>query len=203
MLILLMLQTPDLSAEEPDREEAGDWNLDFSFQQYLLPSQADLSTPVIGLTYNDVLLEARYNYEGDDATSLWLGRTFSFGQSWEFELTPMLGGVFGSIQGMAPGMKVDVSWRKLNLYSEMEYVFDFRSHEENFFYSWSELTVGVFDWLRLGVVGNRTRAYDSAVELDRGPMVRVEFESVSLSCVVLNVDEDATVVLGAEFSLGS
>ena len=36
----------------------------------------------------------------------------------------MLGGVFGETTGVAPGYKGSLSWWKLELYSEGEYVFD-------------------------------------------------------------------------------
>ena len=36
----------------------------------------------------------------------------------------MIGGVFGDTTGIAPGYKGSLSWWKLELYSEGEYVFD-------------------------------------------------------------------------------
>ena len=36
----------------------------------------------------------------------------------------MIGGVFGDTTGVAPGYKGSLSWWKLELYSEGEYVFD-------------------------------------------------------------------------------
>lgn len=197
LLILPVLAKDAKAQEEGERE----WALDLSFQQYFLPSEADLSMPVVGFTYKNILLEARHNYEEKDATSLWLGRPFAFGESWEWELTPMVGGIFDAVEGMAPGLKADVTWKWLNIYSEMEYVFNFEGRENNFFYSWSEVTAGVLDWLRVGIVGNRTRAYSSSVEIDRGPIVAVDLENVTLSCVALNVDTDVTVILGFEIAL--
>ena len=40
----------------------------------------------------------------------------------------MLGGVFGDTTGIAPGYKGSLSWWKLELYSEGEYVFDAGEH---------------------------------------------------------------------------
>ena len=53
----------------------------------------------------------------------------------------MLGGVFGNTTGIAPGYKGSLSWWKLELYSEGEYVFDTGDSSESFFYNWSELTL--------------------------------------------------------------
>ena len=52
----------------------------------------------------------------------------------------MLGGVFGNTTGVAPGYKGSLSWWKLELYSEGEYVIDAGARSGNFFYNWSELT---------------------------------------------------------------
>ena len=172
--ILLLIIASSVTAQTIEDKDSS-WSLDLAFQQYFLPEESDLSVPVISFIWNDWLFESRYNYERRDAASFWLGRPFSFGEEWQFEITPMIGGIFAEMQGMAPGIKADINWRGFNLYSEMEYAFDFETREENFFYSWSELTFGVLEWLRVGIVGNRTRAYDSSVELDRGPIVSFEF----------------------------
>lgn len=190
--------TEQLQSENSD--PMGEWSLDFNFQQYFLPDESDIGTPVVSLYYNNFLLEGRYNYEARDSGSVWLGRAFSYEQIVELEIIPMLGVVFGSSKGVAPGLKFDASWKFLNLYSEAEYVFDTESQHDNFFYSWSELTVGLLDWLRVGIVGTRTRLYDTSVVLDRGPLVKVELEPVTLSGTVLNIDSDEVFILGAELS---
>ena len=43
----------------------------------------------------------------------------------------------GSAKGVAPGYKGSLGWRKLELYSEGEYVFDTGDRSASFFYSWS------------------------------------------------------------------
>lgn len=186
-------------AAQPSAPEPS-WDLDFSFQQYYLPDDDDLSLPVLTLSTEKFIFEARYNYERREAGSFWLGIPFAWGEEWELEITPMAGAVIGAMHGAAPGLKADLSWKALNLYSEMEYVFDFDTRDENFFYSWSELTVGLTDWFRAGIVGNRTRAYSTEVELDRGPIVRLEFENFSIYCTALNLDSDIITVLGVEIS---
>ena len=87
-------------------------------------------------------LEARYNYENLDTGSAWVGYNFSGGEKLAWEFTPMLGGVFGNTTGIAPGYKGSLSWWKLELYSEGEYVFDTGDSSESFFYTWSELIAG-------------------------------------------------------------
>lgn len=182
-------------------DENVEWSFDASFQHYFLPGEDDLSIPSVSLTGQHVMLEARHNYESRDATSIWLGVPFSFTEPFDIELIPMIGGVFNSIHGMAPGLVFDASWERWNAYSELEYVFDFDTRDNNFFYSWSEVTFSVLERIRVGIVGSRTRAYDSSVELDRGPIIAFDYERVTLSCTALNVDDSAIVILGVDVSL--
>lgn len=174
---------------------------DLQFQQYFLPGQDDLSTAVASIDVDSTLFEWRFNYEARDSGSFWIGHNFDFGDSWELALNPMAGLVAGDLEGAAPGLKAELSWNRINVYSEMEYVFSFDSSEDNFFYAWSEMTYAITDWLSAGIVGNRTRAYDSPVELDRGPTVAMNFGKFTVSCTALNLDEDVLMIvsLGASF----
>ena len=116
--------------------------------------------------------------------------------AWEF--TPMLGGVFGHTTGIAPGYKGSLSWWKLQLYSEGEYVFDTGNSDNNFFYNWSELTFHPWEWLRVGMVTQRTRAYQTDRDVQRGVLAGFSLKHVDLAAYVLNPDESKpTVVFSA------
>ena len=141
-------------------------------------------------------LEARYNYEAVDTGSVWVGCNFSGGEALSWELTPMLGGVFGAAAGIAPGYKGSLSGWKLELYSEGEYVFDARSSGDSFFYNWSEFTLAPVDAFRFGLVTQRTRAYQAERDIQRGLLAGVTFEKVSVTGYVFDPDEaDPTFVL--------
>ena len=86
-------------------------------------------------------LEARYNYEGIGSGSAWLGYSFSAGETLHLDLTAMAGAVFGKTHGYAPGYEFTLGWRKLQLHSGAEYVFDTDDSSESFLYTWSELTL--------------------------------------------------------------
>ena len=92
-------------------------------------------------------------------------------------------------------------WKSLELYSEGEYVFDFAGSEGNFFYNWSELTVSPLEWLRVGIATQRTRAYASNRDLQRGLMAGFTFGRATATVYVLNPDDDPTwiVAAGLEF----
>ena len=130
-------------------------------------------TTTIGQARKDpLLIEARYNYEALHTGSLWVGRTFAGGEALTWEVTPMVGAVFGELTGAAPGVEASLAWRKLDFYIEAEYVFDFDSQDDSFFYAWSELGYSPFEWPRLGLVAQRTQVYRSDLEIQRGPFVR-------------------------------
>ena len=50
-----------------------------------------------------------------------------------YELTPMLGGVFGVTQGIAPGFEVSLLYGIVDYYIEAEYLYDFGIDEFSYF----------------------------------------------------------------------
>ena len=97
--------------------------------------------------------------------------------------------------GIAPGYNGSLSWRRLELYTEGEYVVDTEESDESFFYTWSELTIAPADWWRAGLVVERTKVYETAFDIQRGLLAGVTVGRVDLTAYVLNPDEDTTVVL--------
>src|SRR5207244_9582343 len=83
----------------------------------------------------------------------------------------MLGGVFGNTTGIAPGYKLSLIYWKFELSSEGEFVFDTGNSEGNFLYTWSEMSVSPVDWFRFGLMVQRTRAYQTDVDIERGLLV--------------------------------
>ena len=55
------------------------------------------------------------------------------------------------------------------------------------------------NWFRFGIVTQRTRAYESDRDIQRGVLVGLSLKNVDLSAIVLNPDEDKPVFA---FSLG-
>ena len=181
--------------------DAKKWAFSASVMGYLVPDSRDYVQPTITADRDWLHLEARYNYEALDTGSAWLGYNFSGGKKLEWEFTPMLGGVFGDMTGIAPGYKGSLRWWKLELYSEGEYVFDTRDSSGSFFYNWSELTISPVDWFRVGMVTQRTRAYQTDREVQRGLLAGVSFKKVSFTTYVFNLDESKpTFVFAAELN---
>jgi len=172
------------------------WTYSASVYAYLLSGPDYYAQPTFTADHNWLHLEARYNYEALGAGSLWAGYNFNVGEKVTFEATPMLGGVFGSTTGIAPGYKATLNWTKLTFYSEGEYLFDTSESSDSFFYAWSELSWSPIDWCRLGLVGQRTKVYQTDRDIQRGVLVGFSSERVDFTAYWFNIDERSpTVVL--------
>ena len=125
-------------------------------------------------------LEARYNYESIGARSAYVGWTFSGGDAITWELTPLLGGAWGTVHAFVPAIEASVSWRQFDFYVEAEAVRDQREHDDSYFYAWSELGYRPVEWLRFGLVAQRTRAYGGERDVQRGPFAQLTWRRVTL-----------------------
>ena len=140
-------------------------------------------------------LEARMNYEAQDTGSVWAGVNFSGGDTLAWELTPMVGGVFGDTSGVAPGYRGSLAWRALEFYSEGEAVIDADESTDSFLYNWSELTLAPVEWLRFGLVTQRTRAYQADRVVQRGLLVGVTIRRLDVTTYIFNPDDSKPIVV--------
>ena len=190
---------PTSAAADTQQESADDeaWSFSASAYTYFVADDRDYVQPTFTADRGWLHLEARYSYEAFDTGSAWLGYNFSGGESLTWEITPMIGGVFGDTTGVAPGYKGSLGWLKLELYSEGEYVFDTGSSADSFFYNWSELTLAPAEWFRFGLVTQRTRVYHTDREIQRGLLAGFSFKRVTLTGHVFNPDNDKPMVVVA------
>jgi len=125
-------------------------------------------------------LEARYNYESVGARSAFVGWTFSGGDTIKWEVTPLLGGAWGTVHAFVPAVEASVSWREFDFYVEAEAVRDQRVQDDSYFYAWSELGYRPAEWLRFGLAAQRTRAYGGERDIQRGPFAQLTWRRVTL-----------------------
>jgi hypothetical protein len=177
------------AAKTPAQTEPA-WEISASLYAYSPPDSQSYLQPTIRADRGKLHLEARYNYEALDTSSVWIGYNFSFGDELKLDLTPMLGGVFGKTSGLAPGYELTLAWRRFQLYSEGEYVFDKDVSSDSYFYMWSEVTYAPTDWFQFGLVGQRTRAYQTEVDTQRGLLARVIYKKVDFTGYVFNPGTD-------------
>jgi hypothetical protein len=173
------------------------WSFSASAYAYFVPDSREYVQPTFAADRDWLHLEARYNYEDLETGSAWVGYNFGGGEKLAWEFTPMLGGVFGNTTGIAPGYKGSLSWWKLELCSEGEYVVDPGDVSGSFFYNWSELTLAPVDWFRFGLVTQRTRAYETDREIQRGLLVGFAYKQVDLTTYLFNLDESKPTIVVA------
>lgn len=168
---------------------------------YCLEGEGDYVQPTVFVDRGHLHLEARYNYEDRDAGSIWAGYNLSAGDQFTVEFTPMLGAVFGNTVGIAPGYKASLGWRRLELYSEAEYVVDTDDVDDSFLYTWTELSVAPAEWWRAGFVIQRTKSYETEFDVQRGLLLGFHRGRLDFTAYVLNPDESPAYVLavGAGF----
>jgi hypothetical protein len=116
-------------------------------------------------------LEARYNYEDLETLSGWVGWSFNTGSELKIGVGPMVGGIVGRTDGVAPGLRLAAKWRRFFFYSESELVIPLGGDAESFFYSWSQWLWLPKDWLMTGLSVQRLRVTDTGRWVDVGPMV--------------------------------
>ena len=142
-------------------------------------------------------LEARYNYESVGARSAFVGWTFSGGETITWELTPLLGGAWGATQAFVPGLEASVAWGRLDFYIEAEYVHDRNNSTDSYFYSWSELGFRPIEWLRVGVAGQRTIAYNNDRDIQLGPFAQATWSRVTIGGYWFNPGSSDQVFVGS------
>ncbi len=195
LAVLLAVPASASDATATGEVEAPRWSLRGDAAYYYLPSGTDYPLFVGAAKRGLLHLEARYNYEDLSTVSTFFGLNFGAGENPRLELTPMMGMVAGATNGLAPGLELELSYWKLVLYSELEYVFALVEPGDSFFHSWTELSLWPVDWWRVGVVFERTRIPETGFELERGFLVGLTYRQVSATVHVLNPGSDAVYTL--------
>ena len=188
-------------SEGDTEKNAPKWEFSLSTFTYLDQHARDYANPIFTADRDWLHFEARYNYEELKTGSVWLGWNFRTGKKMTFEVTPMLGGVFGDITGIAPGYTIVVGYGTIELSTQGEYFFDAGTSSGNFFYSWSELSASPADWFRVGIVVERTQASGTSSDVRRGPLVGFKYKEVEVTTYWLAPGSDeATFVFGVTFN---
>ena len=110
---------------------------------YILPEEENYVQPTVAADHGNWHLETRYNYEDRDAISGFLGWNFEFGSNVVLEVTPMLGAVVGTTDGVVPAVIANLTWKRLEFYVEGEYLIDGQDAADSFAYHWSEASVWI------------------------------------------------------------
>jgi hypothetical protein len=165
------------------------WVFNASVYAYAPPDQSDYLQPTITADHGGLHLEGRYNYEAINTASLWAGVNLGTGHKLRLNVTLMGGAVFGDVNGIAPGTEITLSFGPLSLFSQGEYVIDIQNKSGDFFYNWSQFTWQTTDWLQLGLVAQRTRAYQTARDIQRGFFAGLTVKRFTFDAYVFDPDK--------------
>jgi hypothetical protein len=172
------------------------WSFNFTIDGYIIPNETSYANPNFTADRHWLHLEARYNYENLSTGSMWVGYNFSAGKKFVLNVTPMVGGVFGRTTGIAPGCEASLTYKKIELSVSNEYVFDTTDKSGNFYYSWPQITYSPLDWFRVGAVAQRTKAFQTSLDVQRGFLIGVSHKQLEFTTYVFNAGwTDPTVVL--------
>ena len=205
--LVVLLASPVLAQTTSDADSSSDtapanpWAFSLVTSGYLVPHDQSYASPTFTADHRWLHLEARYNYEYQRTGSLWAGYNFGVGNKFVLEVTPMLGAVFGNTTGIAPGCSISLTYKRVALSAQSEYVFNTDNRASNFFYTWNELTYSPTDWFHAGLVAQRTRAYQTNLDVQRGFSVGLAHKKMDFTTYIFNAGwTDPTVVLVLGFT---
>jgi len=168
---------------------------------YALPADDDFALVIAAADRGALHFEARYNYEDLKTGSLFAGWNISGGGSLEYLVTPMAGLAFGETNGLVPALELTLMAGAFDLYVESEYLVDVEGSVGNFFYTWWELA-GSFGPLRAGLTAQRTRVFQTPLEIDRGLFAQLIQGPATFSLYTFNIATESSFLvfgLGVEF----
>lgn len=175
-------------------EEPETWELSGSALYSDPPGSPDRLTLILYADRGPTHLEARYNYEDLDTLSLFAGWNLAGEGAVEVAATPMLGVALGETAGIVPALELDLGWRRLAWYAEMEYLVGLDDRDDDFFYSWSTLTWAFTDWLGAGLVTERSKLVDTDFSHQLGLALQVSRGPVGVSLYAFNLGSDESYV---------
>ena len=190
--IITILITMGLSsslAVGQNQESTKVWNFGADVNLFFIPDDFFV-LPIFRADRNVLHLQARYNNEDMETFSAWIGYNFTGGKNFEYTITPMLGGVVGRTKGIAIGAEITLSYEGFGLHSLGEYLFDAESTENNFYYNWSDFTYSPKDWLWFGISAQRTRLYQTDLDIQRGLLIGGGLKQWELTTYLYNIGFD-------------
>jgi len=144
------------------------WDFSLWGDYFLKPDNGSYFNPTLYADTKSIRIEGRYNYEALNTASVFAGKKFYTGKTLTIEAIPMLGMVFGQNNGVAPALEAQIQFKKLDFYTECEYMIDFAGKENNFFSSYTELAYRINKPFKVGLAVLRTKLYQTAFSVQRG-----------------------------------
>ena len=99
--------------------------------------------------------------------------------------------VFGRLNGIAPGLETDLSYKIFEFNSQSEYLFDFSGKENDFAYTYLQLGATLLKNFSLGLAAQRTRLYKTSLDLQRGIYAGYSFHKLNAVFTYFNPFTDS------------
>ncbi len=194
LTVFVLISGMSVFAQDSPAKPEKNWKFGADLNMYFY-KDSFVVLPVFKADRNKLHLEARYNYEDLKTFSGWLGYNLKGGNEFEYLITPMVGGVLGRTNGIAPGLEFTFGYKGFELYNEAEYLFDVNTSENNFFYSWTDFTYSPKDWLWFGLSSQCTQLVHDKLSFEGGLMVGGAYKNMELTGYVYNPVSENTFVL--------
>lgn len=179
-----------------DSLETTDWKLKVQADLYF--TETFFIIPIFSVDKGKMHLEARYLNEEVETASAWIGYNVSGGNDFKYLFTPMIGGTFGRINGLAAELDLTLNFSDLEFENELEYIFDVEDEDDIFYYS-LDLSYSPLDWMSLGISGRRARIFQKGLEFERGLFLGAAYKNLQLTTYVFNIGyEDLFLMLSLE-----
>lgn len=105
----LLVALPACAAGEDEAAAAPAWELSLTAYPTFVRDGDDYTSAIAIANRGALHLEARYSYEAKNARSAFVGWTFSGGDSLTWEITPLIGGVWGPLDAFVPGVELGLA----------------------------------------------------------------------------------------------
>jgi hypothetical protein len=90
-----------------------------------------------------------------------------------------------------------LTFKKFDLSSQGELVIATSDRADSFFYTWTEAGYSPVDWFRGGVVIQRTKAYQTNLDIQRGVMAGFSYKKVDFVAYVFNLEKSEKTLVTA------
>ena len=192
-MVVALLTAPVRAQKAPDNAPSASsnatpnsWAFSLTTSGFIVPGGESYVSPDSSADRGWLHLEARYHDEALKTGSLWAGYNFSVGKKLVLNVTPMAGGVFGNLNGFAPGCAITLTYKRLRLYSSAEYVFSVQNCSNNFSCIWDQVNYSPLHWLQVGLVSQRTRVYQTGLDVQRCALAGVTYKKVNFTTNIFN-----------------
>ncbi len=149
-------------------------------------------------------IESDINYEQLNTFSLYIGKTFTENDEFAYSVTPVIGGVMGSMKGVVIGLNTEMSYKKIQFTSQSHFVFSFKNNDTDLLSNWMELGYRVIGRTLMGL-SMQTSVFGAInMKLEAGAFIRFSIKKWDFPIYCFNTtSENRYLIIGVtrEFNL--